>query len=423
VSIRQFNRRDFLHCAAAAATTGLSGLVGPDSPLAAAQEKARGEKLKVTDLKTFVVNAGGKNYVYVKVLTNKGLVGLGEGSITSKARTVEQAILEHKRYLVGQDPTDIEMHWQAMYRWPRWRGGPILNSAISAVEIALWDILGQAVDQPVWKMLGGRARRKMQMYVHAGGTTPADYARNWAKAKEEGWTAAKGGFLRPRGLVVDPSRDVRDALARLKAVREAVGPDFRILIDLHGFPTPPMAVEFCAGAEPYHPYFVEEATQIEDVDELAHLRSKTRVPLATGERLFTKYGFAPICARHLVDYVQPDVVHCGGILELKKIATIAEAYRIQLAPHNPQSSVSTLASLHVDTTAPNFAIQEISRPPTQFFQDLFRGAGPVFKDGYALIPDQPGLGATLDEKVAAKRPYVPANRPRMRFADGAVTDH
>ena len=165
MSICQFNRRDFLHCAAAAATAGLSGVVGPDSPLAAAQEKARGEKLKVTDLKTFVVNAGGKNYVYVKVLTNKGLVGLGEGSITSKARTVEQAILEHKRYLVGQDPTDIEMHWQAMYRWPRWRGGPILNSAISAVEIALWDILGQAVGQPVWKMLGGRARRKMQMYV------------------------------------------------------------------------------------------------------------------------------------------------------------------------------------------------------------------------------------------------------------------
>ena len=254
-------------------------------------------------------------------------------------------------------------------------------------------------------------------------STPADYAKNWAAAKAEGWTAAKGGFLRPRGLVVDPSRDVRDAIDRLKAVREAVGPDFRILIDLHGFPTPPMAVEFCARAEAFHPYFVEEATQIEDIDELAHLRQKTRVPLATGERLFTKYGFAPICARHLVDYVQPDVVHCGGILELKKIATIAEAFRIQLAPHNPQSSVSTLASLHVDTTAPNFAIQEISRPPTQFFQDLFRGAGPVFKDGYALIPDQPGLGATLDEKVAAKRPYVPANRPRMRFADGAVTDH
>ena len=423
MSIRECHRRDFLHATAATAAAGLTGLVGPESRLAAAQDKARRARLKVTDLKTYVVNAGNKNYVFAKVFTNRGLVGLGEGSITSKARTVEQAILEHKRYLVGQDPTDIEMHWQAMYRWPRWRGGPILNSAISAVEIALWDILGQAVEQPVWKLLGGRARHKMQMYVHAGGTTPEDYAKNWAAAKEKGWTAAKGGFLRPRGLVVDPSRDVRDAIARLKAVREAVGPDFRILIDLHGFPTPPMAVEFCARAEQYSPYFVEEATQIEDMDELAHLRGKTRVPLATGERLFTKYGFAPLCARHLVDFVQPDVVHCGGILELKKIATIAEAYRIQTAPHNPQSSVSTLASLHVDVTTPNFAIQEISRTPSQFFQDLFRGNGPVFQDGYALIPQKPGIGVTLDEKVAAKRPYIPANRPRMRFADGAVTDH
>jgi galactonate dehydratase len=423
VSIRQLDRRDFLVSAATAAAGGLGLLSGPGSRFALAREEARKAKLKVTDLKTIVVNAGGKNYVFVKVVTNRGLVGLGEGSITSKARTVEQAILEHRRYLVGQDPTDIEMHWQAMYRWPRWRGGPILNSAISAVEIALWDILGQSVGLPVWKLLGGRARHKMQMYVHAGGTTPEDYAKNWAQAKADGWVAAKGGFLRPRGLVVDPSRDVRDAIARLKAVREAVGPDFRILIDLHGFPTPPMAVEFCARAEQYSPYFVEEATQIEDVDELAHLRNKTRVPLATGERLFTKYGFAPICSRHLVDYVQPDVVHCGGILELKKIATIAEAYRIQTAPHNPQSSVSTLASLHVDVTTPNFAIQEISRPPSQFFQDLFRGDGPRFKDGYALIPGKPGLGVTLDEKVAAKRPYVPANRPRMRFGDGAVTDH
>jgi len=423
MSIAALNRRDFLHAAAAAASAGVAGFAGPESRLAEAREEARPLRLKVTDLKTFVVNAGGKNYVFVKIFTNRGIVGLGEGSITSKARTVEQAILEHRRYLVGLDPTNIEMHWQAMYRWPRWRGGPILNSAISAVEIALWDILGQALGQPIWRLLGGKARERMQMYVHAGGGTTQEYVENWTKAKADGWSAAKGGFLRPRGLVVDPTKDVRDAIERLAAVREAVGPDFRILIDLHGFPTPPMAVEFCARAEEYSPYFVEEATQIEDDDELAHLRSKTRIPLATGERLFTKYGFSRICSRHLVDYIQPDVVHCGGILELKKIATIAEAFRIQAAPHNPQSSVSTLASLHVDLTTPNFAIQEISRPSSRFFQDLFRGDGPEYKDGYALPPTKSGLGVTLDEKVAARRPYVPANRPRMRFGDGAVTDH
>ena len=416
-------RREFVYNSMKLAAAGIATLTGPEGLIAQTREKARAIKLKVTDLKTYVVNAGNKNFVFVKVFTNRGIVGLGEGSITSKARTVEQAILEHKRYLLGQDPTDIEMHWQAMYRWPRWRGGPILNSAISAVEIALWDILGQAVGQPIWRLLGGKARERVQMYVHAGGGTADEYAQNWLKAKQQGWTACKGGFVRPKGLVVDPVGDVRDGLAKLKAVREAVGPDFRICIDLHGIPTPAMAVNFCKRAEQYHPYFVEEATQIEDLDELAHLRSKTNIPLATGERLFTKYGFSQICARHLVDYIQPDVVHCGGILELKKIGAIAEAFRVQLAPHNPQSMVSTLASLHVDFSTPNFTVQEISGKPSQFFQDLFHGGSATYKNGFALPPDRPGLGVGLDEKVAAKRPYVPANRPRMRFVDGAVTDH
>jgi galactonate dehydratase len=391
--------------------------------MAQQREAAKPLGLKITDLRTFVVDAGGKNFVFVKLYTNQGITGLGEGSVTSKELTVEQAIREHQRYLVGQDPTDIEMHWQAMFRWPRWRGGPILNSAISAVEIAMWDILGKALGQPIWRLLGGKARDRAQMYIHAGGATPQQYAENWRKVKAAGWTACKGGFLRPEGLVVDPAGDVRQALERLRAVREAVGPDFRILIDLHGFPTTPMAVEFCVEAEPYHPYFVEEATQIEDLDELALLRSKTRVPLATGERLFTKYGFSQLCARHLVDYVQPDVVHCGGILEMKKIAALAEAFRIQFAPHNPQSTVSTLASLHVDFSTPSFVIQEITDVPSQYFRDLFYDQGPVYENGYALLPDRPGLGVDLDEKVAAQRPYVPANRPRMRFSDGAVTDH
>ena len=162
-----------------------------------------------------------------------------------------------------------------------------------------------------------------------------------------------------------------------------------------------MAIDFCRRAEEYRPYFVEEATQIEDLEELAHLRASTRIPLATGERLFTKYGFAPLCQRHLVDFVQPDVVHCGGILEMKKIATIAEAYRVELAPHNPQSEMSTLASLHVDFSTPNFAIQEIThRGNEQYWKDLFYGGGIDYKSGFAQPPDRPGLGVNLDEKVA-----------------------
>lgn len=414
-------RREFL------ATAGIAALTAPDGLLAQAREKAKPLHLKVTDLKTFIVNRGGvngNNYVFVKIYTNQGITGLGEGSVTSKEATVATAIQEHHRYLVGRDPCDIEMHWQAMYRWPRWRGGPILNSAISAVEIALWDILGQALGQPIWRLLGGKARDRVQMYVHAGGNTPQEYAKNWLRAKEEGWTGCKAGFITTQGDVIEPVRSVREGIANLKAVRAAVGEDFRICIDLHGKTTPTMAIDFCRRAEEYSPYFVEEATQIEDLDELALLRSKTRIPLATGERLFTKYGFAPICQRHLVDFIQPDVVHCGGILEMKKIATIAETYRVEFAPHNPQSDVSTLASLHVDFSTPNFGIQEIThRGNEQYWTDLFQGAGPTYEKGYALPPDRPGLGVGLDEAVAAKRPYQPHTRQQLRFPDGGIADH
>jgi galactonate dehydratase len=420
-------RREFFRNSARAAAAGIASLTSPEGLLAQAREKAKPLHLKVTDLKTFVVNSNGKggpNYVFLKIYTDQGIVGLGEGSVTSKEATMAAAIDEHKRYLVGRDPADIEMHWQAMYRWPRWRGGPILNSAISAVEIALWDILGQALGQPIWKLLGGKARERVQMYVHAGGNSPEQYAKSWLRTKQEGWTGCKGGFITTQGDVIDPVRSVSEGIANLKAVREAVGEDFRICIDLHGKATPTMAVEFCRRAEPYRPFFVEEATQIEDLDELAHLRASTSIPLATGERLFTKYGFSQICSRHLVDYVQPDVVHCGGILEMKKIATIAEAYRIELCPHNPQSDVSTLASLHVDFSTPNFAIQEIThRGNDPFWNDLFYGGAVSYDKGFALPPDRPGLGVNLDEKVAARRPYQPHTRQQLRFPDGGIADH
>ncbi len=421
-------RREFLQAAAAASATGLASVSEPVSLMAQMGEKARPLNLKVTDLKTFIVSRSGQpnspNYVFVKVFTNQGIVGLGEGSVTSKARTMAVAIEEHKRYLVGRDPADIEMHWQAMFRWARWRGGPILNSAISAVEIALWDILGQALGQPIWCLLGGKARDRVQMYVHAGGRSPEEYAQNWLKMKEGGWTACKGGFLTTHDDVIQRVASVREGIANLRAVRRAVGDDFRICIDLHGKATPTMALEFCRRAEEYGPYFVEEATQIEDIDELAHLRSKTTIPLATGERLFTKYGFTDICGRHLVDFVQPDVIHCGGISELKKIGIIAEAHRIELAPHNPQSHLSTLASLHVDFSTPNFSIQEIShRKWDPFWDDLFEGGGPSYEKGFALPPDRPGLGVGFDEAVAARRPYTPHIRQPLRFPDGGIADH
>ncbi len=292
------------------------------------------------------------------------------------------------------------------------------------------------------KLLGGKARDRVRVYPHTGSgnrilpsqnaghteerTVDANklesWVELWVRRKEEGWTACKGSFLPLQGSLMEPAKAVRQGIERLAVVREAVGPDFDICVELHGQATTPMAVEFCRRAEEYRPFWVEEPTQLEDLGELAHLRSHTNVPLATGERLFSKYGFSEICARHLVDYVQPDVVHCGGILEMKKIAALADSFRIELAPHNPQSEVSTIASLHVCMSTPNASILEIGNGQSPFWEDLFYGGAVKFDKGYALPPDRPGLGLDLDESVAVNYPYKPQNWRSLRFSDGAVTD-
>jgi galactonate dehydratase len=402
------NRRQFLGAAALAAAPWPGG----------AQSRAARLNLKITGIKTFVVNVGSVNWVFCKVLTDQGITGLGEGSVTSKEATVAQAIQEHERFLLGKDPTDIELLWQGMFRYPRWRGGPILNSAISAIEIALWDISGQALGVPIYKLLGGAARRRVRLYKDVGGTPEA-----FLQAKTEGYTAAKSGFITVEKELVIPAFAVREAARKLEAVRKAVGDDFDIAIDAHGVLTTVMAIDFCTRIEELRPLFVEEPTQVEDLGELALLREKTKVPLATGERLFTKYGFAELCARHLVNYVQPDVCHAGGIGELKKIGTIAETYRIEMAPHNPQSAVSGLASIHVNATTPAGTILEYSPQRTPWIQELFNGGGVKVKDGFAELPEGPGLGVDLNEKVAAQHPYKPINRPNYVFSDGGVADH
>jgi galactonate dehydratase len=422
------NRRGFTSTAVGATAGAASAPF-----LAGAQDAAANAKafnLKITGLKTFIVNVGIWNYIYCKIYTNQGLVGLGEASVVpSKDLTVAQAIMEHERSLLGKDPTNIEFLWQSMFRLPRWRGGPILNTAISAVEIALWDILGQALGVPIYKLLGGAARNRIRMYVDIGSTPEA-----FVRAKEMGFTAAKTTTIEPDHLIVNANRMVREGVRKLQDIRKAVGDDFDIAIDAHGRMTTTMAIDFCTRVEELDLLWVEEPTQLEDLGELALLRSKTKTHLATGERSFTKWAFADFCSRHLVDYIQADVCHAGGILEMKKIGVLCETYRMNLAPHNPQSRVSTIASLHVDATTPATTIQECSpsalslgsiipemvQPP--WVDDLFDGIKPEIKNGYAELPSRPGLGVTLNEKVAAAHPYKPSARPEYLFEDGSVAD-
>ncbi len=381
--------------------------------------------MKITRLKTFIVDSadgrGGPQWVFVKVLTDEhGLYGIGEGSVTSKASTIAAAIMEHERFLVGRDPLNIEWIWQQLYRVPRWRGGPVLNSAISAVEIALWDIKGKTYGQPVYQLLGGACRERIRMYAHCGGGTPEAAAESALRRREQGYTAVKTGSIHVENNTVRPAGGIAAGVAKIRAMREAVGPECDIGIDAHGQITPWMAVDFAERVWELQPMFLEEATPPEDLEALAWLAQRVRVPLATGERLFTKWGFADLCARHLVSYVQPDVVHCGGIAEMKKIAAVAEAHFIECAPHNPQSWVSTFASLHVDACTPNCVIQEhIDGPAWQ--ADLFRTEWQVTA-GYASLPERPGLGLDFDEEEAARHPYVLDFRPEWRWEDGSVAD-
>jgi galactonate dehydratase len=378
--------------------------------------------MKITSLRTFVVDGGSSNWVFVKVYTDEGLVGLGEGTIASKALTMAAAIMEHERYLVGKDPRQIERLWQAMYRYARWRGGPVLNSAISAIEIALWDILGQSLGVPIFQLLGGACRDRIRMYAHVGGRTPEELASRGRALVDAGYTAMKTGALVIYDGVVRPNPGIREGVAKIRALREAVGDDVDILLDAHGQFTPVMALDVAERLAELRPFFLEEATQPEDIDGLAWLAERVRIPLATGERLFTKYGFTQIVDRHLVNYVQPDIVHCGGILELKKIAAMAEAHSIDVAPHNPQSEVSTMASIHLNACTPNAVILEHVHQSPPWRYDLFGGPGYTVTSGFANLPTKPGLGLELNEDVAARHPYRADLREMWVWDDGSVAD-
>ena len=384
--------------------------------------------MKITELRTFTVGIPGadgtlkSNWVFVKVYTDEGVTGLGEGHVASKERATEAAIMELGRTLVGQDPARIEGLWQSIYRRPRWRGGPILSSALSAIEIALWDIKGKVLGVPVYQLLGGACRDRMRLYTHINGESPAELAEHAAEMVGAGFSGLKltPAWVDGRGVVAMPPR-ISFEVERVRAVRDAVGDRVDIMVDAHGRLNLAQAADMGRRLEELDILFFEEPTPPEDVEALEWLGRQTCVPLATGERLFGKWAFADIVNRHLVNYIQPDIVHAGGLLEMKKIAAMAESRFVEMAPHNPQSLVSTMASLHLDACSPACTIQEYVYPGAEFQVELFDG-GPVVKNGYAELPDRSGLGIELNEEAAARYPYQPVDRPDWRWEDGSVAE-
>lgn len=364
--------------------------------------------MKITKLETFHVKP---RWLFLKISTDEGIVGYGEPIVEGLASVVDAAIHQLGHLIIGKDPRQIEHLWQLMYRGTFYRGGSIMVSAISGIEQALWDIKGKYYNMPVYEMLGGKVRDKIRIYCHldgeypnSGKTTAEHYAACGLKRQKEGHTFAKFGLPdRPMNIIESPAV-LREMAEKFGAVRKAVGDDFDLAIDCHGRLSGGMAKQFCKMVAPYNPIFVEEPVLPENVDVLSDVKNHVDVPIASGERRFTKWEFREIIEKQAVDLVQPDCCHAGGILELKKIAAMAETYYLGFAPHNPLGPISLAACLQVDACTPNFVIQEM--PGLDNGWD--RGVGYLkepfeIEAGYIKVTDKPGLGIEIDEE------YVKAN--------------
>ena len=361
--------------------------------------------------------------VIVKVVTSEpGLYGIGCATYTQRWMTVAHAVTNYmKPLLVGKDVTRIEDIWQMSMVSAYWRNGPVLNNAISGVDEALWDIKGKKLGAPVYELIGGRVRDKIRMYSHTGGDTPEQAAANAKKRVEQGFDAVK---ISPDAPVkhIDHLSYV-DALAeKFCAIREAVGKGVDIAIDFHGRIHAGMASRLIDAIAPYYPMFVEEPVLPENVEVMASIAAKTSVPIATGERLFTKWAFRNVLEEHAAVVLQPDTCHCGGIFEVRKIASMAEMYYASVAPHNPLGPISLAACLQVDACTPNFLIQE--HPGMAEGWD--RGVGYLKKpfeivNSYIDVPTAPGLGIEVNEDFVRENSYSGDwDTPRLFYEDGSV---
>jgi galactonate dehydratase len=370
--------------------------------------------MKITRLETCFVQP---RWLFLKMHTDEGIVGLGEPILEGRAQTVAAAVQEIGRYLIGQDPRHIEHHWQAIYRGQFYRGGPILCSALSGLEQAMWDILGKSLGQPVHRLLGGPTRDRVRLYRHVGGAAE-EGAANAKAAVAAGFTAVKTGLPRAPIRTIDTQAYVQEAVRRFAAMREAVGPEVDIAIDFHGQSSPAMSIRLARALEPYYPMFIEEPVLPENVDELARVARSTSIPIATGERLFTKWGFREVLAQQAAAVLQPDLSHAGGILEVKKIAAMAECHFATLAPHCPLGPISLAACLQLDACIPNFLIQEFVSLGEGYLKQPLQ-----MVDGYVAVPTGPGLGVELDEEAMADKGHDGSwDTPPLRHEDGSIGD-
>jgi len=368
-------------------------------------------KLKITKLETIFIKP---RWLFLKVHTDEGVIGLGEPILEGRAKTCAAAISEIEPYLIGKDPRFVMLHWQAIYRHAFYRGGPILTSVLSGIEQALWDIKGKLLGVPVYELLGGPTRDKVRVYAHVGNSPERVKQR-----KAEGFTAFKTGIKNSvQSGVIANQKFVEEAVAAFVALREAGGKDVDIAIDFHGAISPQNAKLLIKALEPYQPFFIEEPVQCQNVDIMAEIARETHLPIATGERIFTKWGFREILEKHAAMILQPDLCHAGGIMEARIIAGMAEAYYAAVAPHNPLGPISLAAGLNLAASIPNFLCQEQVSLGVGYLKEPFK-----IENGYVRIPTKPGLGIELDdEQIKDKIGHDWLNRETYFDADGSVVD-
>jgi galactonate dehydratase len=375
------------------------------------------DKITITKLETFLVKP---RWLFLKIHTNAGIVGLGEPVVEGRALTCKTAIEEIAPYLIGKDPRRVAHHWQAIYRHAFYRGGPVLTSALSGIDQALWDIKGKALGVPVYELLGGPTRDRVRVYAHAG--TPEVVAQK----KKEGFTAFKTGPAKPKTAAgqdrftryVESPKWVEYVGERFAALRKVAGDDADIGIDFHGSVSPALAKLLIKVLEPHQPMFVEEPCQAQNHDVMAEIARGTHLPIATGERVFTKWGFREVLEKKAATILQPDLCHAGGITEVRLIAGMAEAYYASIAPHNPLGPISLAAGVQIAAAIPNFLCQEQVSLGEGYVKQPFK-----VREGYLDLPMGPGLGVELDENLMADKINHDWKSPESYDADdGSVTD-
>lgn len=377
--------------------------------------------MKITDLELITVQP---RMMFLKMHTDEGLVGYGEPIVEGHAHVVAAAVEQYKEYLIGKDPRRIEHHWQVLYRGGFYRGGPILVSALSGIEQAMWDILGKSLGVPVYQLLGGAVRDRIRMYSHISGKIDDDTSNdvnelvtNAREKVAQGFTCLKFNYEAPVQFV-EAKKYLDSCVEIFGRLREGVGDEVDIALDLHGRFSPAQAKRLIQAIEPFHPMFVEEPCLPENVDAMVDIARSTTVPIATGERLYTKWGFREIIERRAAAIIQPDLCHAGGILEVRKIAAMAETHYIGVAPHNPLGPISLAAALQADACTPNFVVQEQVTLGEGYLKQPFK-----LQDGHIELPTGPGLGIELDDDALEDLRYDGKWRvPLVWHADGSIAD-